>query len=172
MNSNFLTCLEKVLNHEGGFVNDPLDPGGMTNFGITKKSYESYLGRKVTESEMRDISYDEIKLFYKKMYWDKASCDEINKGIDYCVFDSAVNSGVLRAVKWLQQSLHLADDGIIGNKTLCALKYCTEKEVINEICNLRMIYLRSLKKWGRFGNGWQKRVNDVRKDSTRMKVLG
>ena len=77
MKENFDHCLELVLEHEGGFVNHPKDPGGMTNKGITKRTYEKYLGREVTEDEMRNIPDEDVKDIYKKKYWEKYENEKV-----------------------------------------------------------------------------------------------
>lgn len=93
MKNNFEQCLALVLRSEGGFVNNPKDPGGMTNLGVTKATYESYVGRSVDADEMKGLTPDTVAPLYKKMYWDKVRGDDMPAGVDYALFDLAVNSG-------------------------------------------------------------------------------
>ena len=98
MNSNFERCLQHTLKEEGGFVNNPKDPGGMTNLGVTKRTYEQYVGHPVDEETMRGLTPEMVAPLYKKMYWDVVKGDQLPDGVDYCVFDVAVNSGPTKAV--------------------------------------------------------------------------
>ena len=104
MEANFFKSLEMVLHHEGGFVDHKDDPGGATNKGITHKTYADFLGRPLEDvNELKNIPEDHIQLIYKKGYWDKIKGDELPSGLDFCVFDWAVNSGPGRAAKALQK---------------------------------------------------------------------
>ena len=101
MQTNFDKCLGYVLEHEGGYVDHPEDPGGRTNRGITQKVYEKYLDRPVTEKEMKELPLEHAQAIYKKNYWDKVCGDDLPDGLDFSVFDWAVNSGPSRAAKVL-----------------------------------------------------------------------
>ena len=93
MNKNYDHCLEMLLEHEGGFVNHPDDPGGITNLGVTKKVYEEWVEREVSEQEMRDLTKENVAPIYKSNYWDRCKCNSLDSGLDFAVFDWAVNSG-------------------------------------------------------------------------------
>ena len=82
MKSNFEDCLARVLASEGGFVNHPKDPGGMTNLGCTKATWEEYVGHPVSEADMRALTPDDVAPLYKRKYWDRASCDLLPSGLD------------------------------------------------------------------------------------------
>ena len=168
MNGNFEECLALVLKHEGGFVNNPQDPGGMTNLGVTKVTYEGYVNRHVDEAEMRSLTPDLVAPLYKKMYWDRIKGDDLPVGVDYCLFDLAVNSGVGKAGKLLQMALDLPADGIIGPMTLRALEGRDPEEIVEQICQERLAVLKSLKLWGVFGKGWGRRVAEVEQHATAM----
>ena len=92
MKKNFDKCLAMLLKHEGGFVDHPKDPGGMTNLGVTKAVYDKWIGRESTEEEMRGLTQDDVAPIYKKNYWDRCKCDDLPSGADWSVFDWAVNS--------------------------------------------------------------------------------
>ena len=102
MKENFDKCLEMLLSHEGGFVNHPEDPGGITNLGVTKKVYDEWTGRESTEQEMRDLTPEDVAPIYKKNYWDRVKGDSLPSGLDWACFDWAVNSGTGRSAKALQ----------------------------------------------------------------------
>ena len=155
--ANFDKALALVLEHEGGYVNDPHDPGGETNRGVTKAVYDAY--RKVRgrgPQSVKHISDAELKAIYRFQYWDKVQGDYLPSGLDYAVFDFAVNSGVSRASKYLQAVLGVAQDGVIGAKTLAAIH--NPIKTINALCDRRMGFLRRLPTFWRFGKGWTKRV--------------
>jgi len=168
MKENWDNCFAMVLKHEGGFVNHPKDPGGMTNLGVTKKNWESYLGREVTEVEMRALTPNDVKPFYKKNYWDKIKADDLPSGVDYAAYDLAVNSGTGRAAKYLQQIAGVTADGVIGPKSLEAIQKCDAEDTVDEICNMRMDFLKNLNTFDTFGKGWTIRVNDVKAKATEM----
>jgi lysozyme family protein len=167
MNNNFDECLRLVLVHEGGWVNHPKDPGGETNRGVTKAVYDAYRrtrGRPL--QSVRFITEDEIKAIYKFQYWDRVQGDFLPRGVDYAVFDYAVNSGVSRASKHLQAVLGVPQDGVIGAITLSAIR--SPVNTINALCDRRMSFLRNLKTFLTFGRGWTRRVQDVRKHALDM----
>ena len=103
MRENFEQCLAMVLKHEGGFVNHPKDPGGMTNLGVTRKVWEEWVGHSVDELTMRSLGPEDVAPLYRKNYWDKCRCDDLPHGVDFAVFDLAINSGTGRASKFLQR---------------------------------------------------------------------
>lgn len=173
MQNNFETCLEKLLGHEGGFVNHPADPGGMTNLGVTIRVWEEWVGHPVTEKEMRNLTPLMVGPLYKRKYWDACRADELISGLDYCVFDVAVNSGVGRAIKLLQSCVGVTPDGGFGPTTYAAVdqfKGDAAKTLIEDYCAKRLEFLQSLKAWPTFGKGWERRVNEVKADA--LKMLG
>jgi lysozyme family protein len=161
MKDNWEMCFEMVLKHEGGFVNHPKDPGGMTNLGVTKKNWEAFLDRDVTEAEMRALTPDMVKPFYKKNYWDKIRGDELPSGVDYAAYDLAVNSGTSRAAKYLQNIAGVAEDGVIGPRSLEAIKKCDAESAVDAICTMRLNFLKNLGTFETFGRGWTDRVMGV-----------
>lgn len=168
MESNFEQCLALVLKSEGGFSNNPKDPGGMTNLGVTKKIWESWVGHPVDESAMRTLGPNDVAPLYKANYWDKIKGNELPLGVDYACFDFAVNSGVSRAAKALQKTVGVNPDGAIGPITLDALASSNPREVATEICEIRLNFLQSLPTWDTFGKGWSRRVSEVEKLSFEM----
>jgi lysozyme family protein len=160
--------LLKLLGHEGGFVNDPQDPGGMTNLGVTKKVWESWIGRPSTKQDMMSLTPVAVGSLYKVKYWDKIRGDDLPDGVDYCVFDFAVNSGVGRASKTLQAAVRTTVDGMIGKGTLEAVKQADPVTLIDELCSRRQMFLEGLLTFPRFGNGWTTRVKEVRDASRTM----
>ena len=169
MQSNFELSLQKVIEHEGGYVNHPADPGGMTNLGVTKRVWEEWVGHPVGEKEMRALTAAQVAPLYKRKYWDAIHGDQLPSGLDYCLFDTAINSGVGRASKFIQEMVGVAADGAIGNKTLLAIgQFKDVKMLVDEYCDKRLDFLQKLKTWPVFGKGWGRRVADVRESATRM----
>ena len=168
MQDNFEECLALVLKHEGGYVNNPKDPGGMTNLGVTKKVWEEYVGHPVDEAAMRALGPADVARLYKKNYWDKIKGDALPRGVDYACFDLAVNSGVGRAAKFLQQAVGANPDGAIGPATLDAVEKADPRSLATEICDLRLNFLQSLPTWSTFGKGWGRRVAEVEKTAFEM----
>jgi lysozyme family protein len=169
MQSNFELCLKKLLAHEGGYVNHPSDPGGMTNLGVTARVWEEWVGHPVDEKQMRALTPELVAPLYKRKYWDACRADELVSGLDYAVFDFAVNSGVGRSVKLLQTCVGVNADGGIGPATMAAINnYPDTKKLIEQYCDSRLQFLKSLKTFSVFGKGWERRVNEVETESLRM----
>jgi len=168
MKSNFESALQAILHHEGGFVNHPADPGGMTNLGVTKKVWEEWVGHEVDEKQMRALTPELVGPMYKAKYWDKIKGDDLPEGVDYCVFDAAVNSGPGRAAKWLQSCVGVEPDGGIGPKTLAAVAAADPKQLVEDYAKRRLSFLSDLPHWGTFGKGWSRRVAEVQSTATTM----
>ena len=166
--SNYDHALALVLVHEGGYVNHPSDPGGPTNLGVTLATLRAYRGRHVDVADVKSLTKAEAGLIYRRNYWAAVKGDQIPPGVDYAVFDLAVNSGPVIAAKFLQRCLHVTDDGVIGDLTLKAAYQVRPADLINALCDRRMAYLRSLGTWVTFGKGWTVRVAGVRKDALAM----
>jgi lysozyme family protein len=163
--SNFRPSLSLVLAHEGGYVNHPKDPGGATNKGVTQKVYDSYRDyMHLKRQSVRYIADSEVSDIYNKQYWRTIKGDSLPCGIDYAVFDFGVNSGISRAIKYLQRLVGFTGDdvdGVIGMVTLAAVeRQCLENEeaCIAQYCANRMAFLRSLSTFPTFGKGWTRRV--------------
>ncbi len=162
---NYAESLKRVLVHEGGKVDHPKDPGGRTAYGITCVVYDAYRSRKgLGKRDVFLIDEKEKNEIYRFQYWDKIHGDELPKGVDYVVFDGAVNSGPVQSIKWLQRALGINPaDGMLGEYTLNALEeWDNYDDLIEKICNERMAFLKSLRTWGTFGKGWSRRVEEVR----------
>lgn len=160
MKDNFGAALAAVLHHEGGFVNHPADPGGMTNLGCTKRVWEEHCGHEVDEKAMRALTPADVSPIYKTKYWDKIKGDDLPAGVDYAVFDAAINSGPGRAAKWLQTAVGVVPDGGIGPKTLAAVA-AYPGDLIDDYSKLRLSFLTGLPTWPTFGRGWGRRVAEV-----------
>ena len=146
----FDKAIKVILKHEGGYVNHPSDPGGETNYGISKRAYPSL--------DIDKLSEHDAKVIYKEDYWDKIRGDDLPEGLSLVVFDMAVNAGIKRAIKLLQGILRVKKDGIIGPKTLGSIEGRDIKELIYLYSIERITYYTSLSTFNVFGKGWIKRV--------------
>lgn len=162
MNDNFPASLAAVLVHEGGYVNDPRDPGGATNQGVTQAVYDDWrAGEGLEQRSVRLINGYEVGAIYRRRYWDACRCDDLPAGVDYCIFDFAVNSGTNRAARYLQRAAGVAEDGQIGPMTIAAVFAKPATGLIDQVSSLRLAFLRQLKTFDRFGRGWTRRVEEV-----------
>ena len=168
MKDNFDAALKAILHHEGGFVNHPADPGGMTNLGVTKRVWEEWVGHEVDEKTMRGLTPEIVGPMYKVKYWNKIKGDELPTGVDYVVFDAAVNSGPGRAAKWLQACVGVEPDGGIGPKTLAAVNAFDASQLVEDYAKRRLSFLMDLQHWDTFGKGWSRRVAEVQKTGLDM----
>jgi lysozyme family protein len=168
MKENFQDALAAVLHHEGGYVNHPSDPGGMTNLGCTKKVWEEWVGHSVDEKAMRALTPADVAPLYKAKYWDKVKGDDLPDGVDYIVFDAAINSGPGRAAKWLQQTVGVTADGAIGPGTLKAVQAMPVLEIVDKYQQTRLEFLQALSTWATFGKGWGRRVTEVEQAALKM----
>jgi len=168
MNFTFAAAMRLLMRHEGGFSNNAKDLGGMTCCGVTKASWDAHTGKSSSEADMRALTQEAVQPLYKARYWDIIHGDALPPGVDYCLFDCAVNSGPSRATKLAQSVLHLQVDGSLGPKTLAAINAADPVEFIEDYSQRRLDFLKSLPTWATFGTGWGKRVSDVEIQSKSM----
>jgi lysozyme family protein len=163
MNKNFQRALAAVLKHEGGYVNHPRDPGGATNKGVTQAVYDA--SRKLWGYGTRSVKFitdAEVSTIYRTQYWDAVAGDDLPEGLDYAVFDYAVNSGPSRSIKHLQIVIGVQADGKMGFVTHTAIRRMPVKRIIEDLCSIRMKFLKGLNTWDTFGRGWSSRVEGVK----------
>ena len=168
--SAFDDALALVLKMEGGRVNDPRDPGGRTNQGITQATYNAW--RATQDLPRRDvylITQAEVAAIYRDDYADRVRFDDLPPGVGYAVFDEAVNSGPIAAAKQLQRVIGVTSDGVIGVMTLAKARGIKDRAaLVNRLCDGRLTVLRRLRAWLTFGNGWSSRVAAVRRHALAM----
>jgi lysozyme family protein len=158
---NFDEAFTKLLGHEGGYVNHPNDPGGETNWGVTKAVARDfgYTG------SMRDLPRDTAKRIYRVKYWDTVKADEMPAAVRYPLFDAAVNSGVGQAARWLQRALGVADDGKIGAITIAKAKQSDGVAVASAMIGQRLHFMTNLSTWPAFGKGWARRIASLMQEA-------
>ena len=172
MDRNFKRSLAESLKHEGGWSDNPKDPGGATMKGVTLATFRKNVNPKATKDDLRKITDAQLQTVYRREYWDKVHGAELPDGIDFAAFDYAINSGPLRAAKDLQKVVGVSQDGKIGPKTLAAIAKMGAAKVINALCDERLAFMKRAKGssgelkgkllWPTFGKGWEKRVASVR----------
>lgn len=146
----FEEAVEYILSEEGGYVNDPRDPGGETKYGISKRSFP--------EVDIKHLTRDEAKNIYREQYYNAASCHKMSTTLALCVFDSAVNQGVGNAIKMLQEALGVLADGVIGPVTLSYLEKVDQEKLAVAFTYNRIIRYRGTINFDRYGKGWIQRA--------------
>jgi len=176
MIENWDKSFQLVIAHEGGFTNDQRDKGnhlpdgreGCTMWGCTQANWENFIGKQVTQEDMKSLLPDDVKPFYKKSYWDACSCDQLPAGVDYAIFDFAINAGVFASKKMLQKALGVVPDGAIGQNTLKAIQQSNSKELLQKFSDAKTAFYQSLGNFDVYGKGWLQRVADVQKVASTM----
>jgi lysozyme family protein len=172
MTKNFRDCLDLVLKHEGGFVNHPSDPGGMTNLGVTKKVWEEWIGHPATEKDMRGLTPAIVAPMYEMRYWRTSYCEKLPRGLDLLVFSMAVNAGSGRSVKLLQDAIGVVADGVIGPRTMAKINEANVETLIDKFSEARTAYYKGLKLFPVFGRGWLNRTDKERLEALDMAKNG
>ena len=158
MTDRFGKALAIILDHEGGYVDHPQDPGGATNLGITIATLSDWLGRPATKGDVRALTVADARPIYRTRYWQPIRAGDLPAGLDLAMFDYAVNSGPSRAARELQRILGVAADGVVGPITIAAARSRDTKRLIEALSDARLLFLRGLPHWGTFGRGWERRV--------------
>ena len=148
--SQFDTCFAALIGHEGGYVNNSADPGGETQWGISKRSYPTL--------DIKALTQADAKVIYKRDFWDRAQCDRLPPGLAFDVFDASVNSGIGQAIRFLQRSVGVADDGVVGPMTLAAVSRVEPEAVQARFNGQRLDFMTRLTTWQVFGAGWARRI--------------
>lgn len=157
----FDRCLTCILQFEGGFVDDPHDPGGATKFGITRGTLGHWLGRPVSVDEVHALGVETAAEIYRAQYFHVCGCDQLPPGLDLLVFDCAVNQGTAIAGRFLQQACGVSVDGIVGPRTIAAAKAKPAKDLINSVAAYREQRYRGNANFERYGRGWLRRLASV-----------
>jgi lysozyme family protein len=149
---DFDQAFERLIGHEGGYVNNPKDPGGETKYGISRRSYPA--------EDIANLTLERAKAIYLRDYWGPAGCDAVPDGLKFDVFDAAVNSGVTTAIRLLQGAAGVAQDGIVGPLTLQALNSVPAPRLVARFNGFRLAFMAATPQWDTFGRGWARRIAD------------
>jgi lysozyme family protein len=146
----FDEAFELLIGHEGGLSDNPADPGGLTRYGISQRSYPG--------ENIRALTLGRAKTIYQRDFWGPAGCDGVPAAVRFDVFDMAVNSGVRAAVKCLQGAAGAEQDGVLGPKTLQAVGVLDGARLSARFNGARLAFMASLPAWKDFGRGWANRI--------------
>ncbi len=146
----FDEAFERLIGHEGGYVSDPRDPGGETKYGVSKRSYPG--------EDIAGMTLERAKAIYLRDYWTPSGCAAVPAGIRFDLFDMAVNSGVKAAIRMLQRTVGVPDDGVLGPVTMAAISGGDPARVAARFNGHRLQFMSSLPTWPAFGRGWANRI--------------
>lgn len=150
MSTKFYKFIERILGHEGGYVNDPADPGGETKWGISKRSYPLV--------DIKSLSRNDAISIYLKDFWNPLKADRLHDGVAFQLLDSAVNSGISQSIRFLQRAIGVADDGHWGPMSQAASEKMDEADQILGFNAERIEFMTKLKNWKNHGAGWMRRI--------------
>jgi lysozyme family protein len=162
-----MESLPFILRWEGGFVDDPDDPGGRTNKGVTQKTYSAWRSRRgLPAADVKNITNEEVQAIYEQDYWLPPRCDLLQRKLDLVQFDTAVNMGPGRSVRILQTTLGCTSDGNFGSTTQQLAASCDAASTVASYCTAREGFYRSLAqknpKLSKFLKGWLNRLDALR----------
>ncbi len=146
---DFHRCISLILGEEGGIENHRKDPGGLTNYGISQRSYPTL--------NIAALTLDDAKAIYRRDYWNPIRGDELPSGLDLLMLDSAINQGVVTAINLLQQALHITDDGLLGPQTLAAANSAMPN-LLDDFAAERALRYEFNRNEETFGRGWYRRL--------------
>ena len=154
MSLSFQQIFDRLIGHEGGYVNDPRDPGGETNWGVTKRTAQAngYTGN------MKTMTRQQAYEIYRRAFWLRYNCEQMPDAVAYQFFDAAVNHGFGNASRMLQRAVGVLDDGIIGKYSLEAINRNPISDTLMVLNGERLNFYTRLKNFDRFGKGWVNRV--------------
>lgn len=147
---NFDQAFSELMKHEGGLVDHPDDPGGLTKYGISKRAYPTL--------DIANLTLEHAAQIYRHDYWGPAGCDAVPEALRMDLFDMAVNSGVRAAVRCLQRAAGETADGVLGPKTLQAIQTIPSSRLIARFNAERLEFMTSLPTWASFSKGWARRI--------------
>ncbi|OJX04566.1 MAG: hypothetical protein BGO72_21375 [Burkholderiales bacterium 70-64] len=146
----FDLAFDRLIGHEGGYVNDPDDPGGETKWGISKRSYPHLDIAALTREEAREI--------YLRDFWSRINADRLPFSIAYQLLDFAINSGIETAVRYFQRALGVADDGWWGPRSQGRADATSETDMVMLLNAERLDFMTRLRNWPNHGRGWARRI--------------
>ena len=157
-----------IFKAEGGYSDNPADPGGPTNYGITLATLRAYEGDpNLTAEDVKKLTPAVAKEIYRTAYWNRMQCGALPVGLDLEVFDFGVNSGPAESVKTLQKIVGVTQDGSIGPITLAAVRQFNVGDLIGRFAQARLAFYQSLN-MPEFEQGWATRVAQIQTAAAKM----
>lgn len=146
---NFDLAFERLMGNEGRYSFNPKDPGGETNWGISKRSYPNL--------DIKNLTEEEAKAIYKRDFWDAMRIEKLPPLMQFDVFDASVNAGRQKASQLLQRSAGVLEDGLIGTASMAAINSMEPSHLLARFVAHRLIHMSSLDTFSTFGRGWTRR---------------
>jgi len=146
----FDEAFDELMRHEGGYVNDPRDPGGETRYGISRRAYP--------DEDIAGLTLERARALYRRDYWDRCQCGALPAWIAGQVFDAAVNSGPHQAALWLQRAVGAQPDGVIGPRTIGVVRRADPGTAVARFNAHRLAAMTGMKNWQAHGRGWARRI--------------
>ena len=146
----FDECFQKLIGHEGGYVNNPKDPGGETKYGISQRAYPN--------TDIKNLSLKQAKAIYYTDYFIPSGAERAPDAVKFDLFDAAVNSGVIQAKRWLQQAAGVTADGVLGPVSWVAIEEADPLALHARYNGARLQFMTDLSTWPSFGKGWARRI--------------
>jgi lysozyme family protein len=176
MKANFEKSFALVIASEGGYTDDPRDPGnklpdgrkGCTIWGCTQATWEAFVGHPVSNADMRNLKQKDVAPLYRLHYWDAVRGDELPAGVDYAAFDFAINAGPARCRKELQEALGVQADGVFGPATMAAIGAANGPALVKSFSAAKERFYRSLPAFATYGKGWLNRIKHVEESANTM----
>lgn len=174
MDRNFDKSFKLILKHEGGWADNPKDPGGPTMKGVTLATFRRLVKANATKEELRAITDAQLATVYRRSFWDAVVGAKLPSGVDHAVFDFAINSGPGRAAEYLQRAVGAVPDKRVGPATIAAVEKLPAMRVIEKLMADREAFMRRAKDkkgnllWPTFGRGWTARLKRVREEALAM----
>jgi lysozyme family protein len=147
---SFEILIDRVLSNEGGYVNNPADPGGETRFGIAKRSYPSV--------DIKNLTREAAIEIYRTDFWGRVQGEKLPPSFAFQALDAAVNHGIGNSVRWMQRAAGVADDGNIGPMTLAAIDRSETPDLVLNFNAERLEFYAKLTTFDTFGRGWTRRI--------------
>jgi len=147
---NFDIAFDRLMGHEGGYVNDPSDPGGETNWGISKRSYPN--------EDIKAMTKERAKMIFRRDFWNRVQADKLPDGVAWQMSDFAYHSGIGTAIRYFQRALGVADDGWWGRVSQAAADAASESDMIMGVLAERLDFMTRLSNWPDHGKGWARRI--------------
>lgn len=160
--------LDWILKDEGGLTDHPSDNEGITKYGVTKSDLTELWGRPAKDSDVKNLSLEEAKNIFRRLYWNPLKCSELPPAIAYMVMDAGLLHGVYRSSIWLQKAVGVRMDGQVGPKTIAAVKAADPAAVLESITASRMARAKSHPDYRDFGRGWINRITRVKTRATKL----
>jgi lysozyme family protein len=154
--------IERILSHEGGFTKDPKDPGnwtgGRVGIGILRGTKFGIAANTYQDLDIEMLTRPQAIELYRNDFWKRAQCADMPPVVGYQLLDGAVNSGISQALRWVQRSVGVADDGHIGPVTIAAIATADKNDVAFKFLSYRLDFMTRLKNWPNAGTGWARRI--------------